>query len=431
MNLNSIKSRYTALIQKPMVRGTLWMLLAKGIRIVLQAAYFVIIARALGADQYGAFVGVTALVAIVSPFVGWGGGDILIKHVSRNRTLFNEYWGNALLILFASGGLFLVLLLLGAQLILPKTIPLTVILLIGLSDLIFLRILDTAIKAFIAVDMMSMAAKLGIFATLKNLVATLCFISFFDKPGLIIWASLYSLCTAISAVISVILISLKVGYPKISLSRIKPEITEGFYFSLSVSSQTLSNDIDKTMLARFSTLDATGIYAAAYRLIDVACVPINSLVAAAYAKFFQQGAAGISGTFKLAKRLCRSAGTYGITATIALIIFAPVVPYVLGNEYLGVIDALRWLSPIIFIRALQYFGADALTGSGFQGIRSAVQISFALLNVFLNLWLIPQYSWRGAAWATLIADGLVMLSLWLVLWFLNQKQLQNQKNISG
>ncbi len=429
MNLNSLKSRYTALIQRPMVRGTLWMLASKGIRLVLQAAYFVIIARALGPEQYGAFMGVTALVAIVAPFVSWGGGDILVKHVSRNRALFNEYWGNALLILFTSGVVFFVLVMLGARFIFPAKISLIVVLLFALSDLIFLRILDTAIKAFIAVEMFNMAAKIGIFSTLKNFVATLVFISFFDKPQLITWAWLYLVCTAISALISIILVSTKVGYPKISLSRIKPEIAEGFYFSISFSSQTISNDIDKTMLARYSTLDATGIYAAAYRLINVAFVPVSSLVATTYTKFFQQGVTGISGTLKLAKSLSRGAGAYGIAASVMLFIFAPIVPYLLGDEYVAVVEALRWLSPLIFIRALQYFGADTLTGSGFQGIRSAIQISFALLNVLLNLWLIPQYSWRGAAGATLITDCLLMLSLWLVVLLINQQQIKAKKNI--
>jgi hypothetical protein len=29
----------------------------------------------------------------------------------------------------------------------------------------------------------------------------------------------------------------------------------------------------------------------------------------------------------------------------------------------------------------------------------------------LNLWLIPTYSWRGAAWASLVSDGALVLGL--------------------
>ena len=77
------------------------------------------------------------------------------------------------------------------------------------------------------------------------------------------------------------------------LEAIVSELREGFYFSAGLSAQTIYNDIDKTMLARLGTLDATGIYGAAYRLIDVSFVPLSSLLAATYPIFFQKGTDGI------------------------------------------------------------------------------------------------------------------------------------------
>ena len=53
-----------------------------------------------------------------------------------------------------------------------------------------------------------------------------------------------------------------------------------------------------------------------------------------------------------------------------------------------------------------------MTGADFQGFRSCIQVVVALLNVCLNLWLIPGYSWRGAAWASLVSDGLLVLGTW-------------------
>jgi hypothetical protein len=35
-----------------------------------------------------------------------------------------------------------------------------------------------------------------------------------------------------------------------------------------------------------------------------------------------------------------------------------------------------------------------------------------LFNVLINLWIIPIYSWRGAAWTSLASDGLLAASLW-------------------
>jgi len=427
MNLGKLKPWIVSLSKNSLAKNTLWMLLAQGMRLVLQAAYFVIIARALGAEQYGAFVGATALVAILAPFASLGGGNLLIKNVSRNRGLFSEYWGNALFMIFVSGLALIVLVLCVAPFFLPKTIPVLLILLVSITDLIFTRLLDTAGQAFQAVFWLSKTAQLNILPQVTRLIAALALVNLFPNPGALEWSSLYLISTAISAVLGVLLVHCLLGSPKLAISRIKPEITEGFYFSVSLSAQTIYNDIDKTMLAGLSSLGATGIYAAAYRLIDVAFVPVKSLLAAAYTKFFQRGSAGIGGTIDFSKRLSPIAGIYGLTAGIGLFFLAPVIPNLLGDEYAGAVEALRWLAPLPLLKAMHYFAADTLTGAGFQGVRSAVQVIVAVFNALINLWLIPLYSWRGAAWSSLASDTFLMLCLWTMVAFLYRQQAQRLK----
>lgn len=427
MKLEKLKIWLNSLFRNSLAQNTLWMLLAQGMRLVLQAIYFVIIARSLGAEQYGAFVGVTAFVAILSPFVSLGAGFLLLKNVSINRALFSEYWGNSLLLNFASGLLFIAFLLLVSPLFLPKTISLLLVFLIAVNDLIFARILDTACQAFKAIMWFSKTTQLIILQQITRLMAALSLVSFFPNPSLIEWSFLYLISTAISTWVGVVLVHRSIGLPKVALSRIKPEITEGFYYSISASAQTIYNDIDKIMLARLSSLEATGIYATAYRLIDIAFVPVQSLLAATSARFFQRGTAGISGTINFSKRLLPIAGIYSASTGIGLLLFAPVIPYVLGNEYADAVEAIRWLAPLLFLKAMHYLAGDAVTGAGFQGGRSAVQVTVAVFNVLVNLWLIPLYSWRGATWSSLAADGLLLLSLWVMVIFLYQQQAQMLK----
>jgi O-antigen/teichoic acid export membrane protein len=397
------------------------MLLSQGLRLVLQAIYFVIIARILGAEQYGAFVGTTAFVAILSPFASLGIGNLLVKNVSRNRALFREYWGNALFTIAWSGLGLVIFVLAIAPLFLPETISYLLVFLVAVTDLFFYRIIDVSGQAFQSVLWLSKTAQINLLPNLTRLLAALVLINFFPKSGALEWSYLYLISTAISASIGVLLVCNSLGTPKLALSKIKPEITEGFYFSVGLSAQTIYNDIDKTMLARLATLEATGIYAAAYRLIDVAFVPVRSLLAAAYAKFFQHGVTGIGGSIKLAKRLLPFAGIYGAGAGIGLFLFAPIVPYLLGKEYSEAVEALRWLAPLPFLKAMHYFAADTLTGAGLQGVRSLVQAIVAVFNISLNLWLIPLYSWRGAAWSSLASDTFLMLSLWLLVAYLSKQ----------
>jgi O-antigen/teichoic acid export membrane protein len=208
----------------------------------------------------------------------------------------------------------------------------------------------------------------------------------------------------------------------LALSKFKPEIAQGFSFSISSSSLTAYNDIDKTLLARLSTLEATGIYAAAYRFINIAFVPTHSLLVASYPVFFRRGAVGIGGSLSFAKRLAPPVIVYSCVVVIGLLILAPVAPYILGNEYNLAVEAIRWLAPIPFLSAMHYLAGDILTGAGSQGVRSGIQIMAALFNVAMNLWLIPMYSWKGAAWSSLASEALLALSLWGVIFFYRRRQ---------
>jgi O-antigen/teichoic acid export membrane protein len=100
-------------------------------------------------------------------------------------------------------------------------------------------------------------------------------------------------------------------------------------------------------------------------------------------------------------------------------VIAPLLPLLLGPEYQEAVSAVRWLSLLPLLKAVHYFGADALTGAGHQGVRTGIQIGIAVVNLLLNLWLIPLYSWRGAALATLLSDGLMIVVIWASVWGLS------------
>ena len=123
--------------------------------------------------------------------------------------------------------------------------------------------------------------------------------------------------------------------------------------------------------------------------------------------------AGIEGSTAFARRLLIPATAYGAGAGIAIYLLAPLAPHILGPDFRGAVAALRWLAPIPLLSAFYYLPADALTGANAQGVRTAVQLFGALLNVVLNLFLIPAYSWRGAAWSTLATLAFLAAALWL------------------
>jgi O-antigen/teichoic acid export membrane protein len=283
--LKYLRSQIDRLLQQRIVRDTLWLLVGKGMRLVLQAAYFVIIARTLGVANYGAFVGTTALVGIVSPFVGVGIETLLLKNVAKDRSLVQEYWGNALWMVLVTGIGLMIALVLASPVALPAISPL----------------LNLSGRAFQAVDRLDMSAQINISVMFMKVLAAFSLMYFFATPNPLDWAWLYLASSIVSALSAAWLVHRLLGAPKLALNRILPELKEGFYFSISTSAYTVYNDIDKTMLARLSTLEATGIYAAAYRLIDVAFIPVISIAGAAYADFFRKGKDGIAATVAFAR----------------------------------------------------------------------------------------------------------------------------------
>ena len=426
--LQQLRIYIDLLKKKPLVRDTMWLIVGKGLGLVLQASYFVIIARTLGVEKYGEFVSITALVAIVFPFAGLGTEILMLKNVAKDRSLFSIYWGNSLVVTIVTAVVLITLTVILAPLLLHHSISPLAILIVGVSDLIFSSITSLSSRVFQAVDRLNISARISVFIMFNKVLAAIALLAFFPDPNDLEWIWLYSLSSMISALVSVTLVQRLVGSPAMELARIKSELTEGISFSISSSAYTIYSDIDKTMLAKLSTLKATGIYAAAYRLIDVAFIPVISIAGAAYADFFRKGKDGVNAAVTFAKPLVIITATYSFFAGIGLLLIAPFIPTILGEEYLPVVEALRWLAPIPMFRAMQHFGGDILSGSGFQNWRSAMETSIAVFNITINLWLIPLYSWRGAAWASLASDGLLMLCLWLlVLSFYWQEKYQLDK----
>jgi O-antigen/teichoic acid export membrane protein len=391
-----------------LARNTAWMVLGQGLRLVIQAIYFIEIARSLGVRNYGAFIGVVALVGIVYPFGSLGSGNLLVKNVSRDAGLFSVYWGRALAITSVFGMILFGVVLGLAKFALPPEIPRLLVALIAASDIFGLNIITQAGQAFQAFERLHWTAAMNVMMSAGRLAGALLLVAIHPRPSALQWGYIYFGSTAVIALLAALLVIGKLGTPKFRWNVLRSEICEGFYFSASQTAQTIYNDIDKTMLARLSTLEATGVYGAAYRLIDVSFVPVSALLWSAYPNFFRAGTHGISSSLGYAKPLLLRALGYSAAVCMVLLLCSGLVPYILGAEYALTAEALRWLAILPVFKALHYFLSDTLTSAGYQGIRTALQAGVAIFNVLLNLWIIPAYSWRGAAWSSIASDAALL-----------------------
>jgi O-antigen/teichoic acid export membrane protein len=387
------------------INTTFSMLLRSG----LQLGYFVIVARTLGPEEYGSFGATLAFIAIFAPYAMLGSGNLLIKHTSRNKEKFCTYWGSSLSVVLIMGALLTIFILFAYRYFLPTSINLGVVLLICLSDLFFTRFIDISSQALQSYEMISKMNQVQIItSSIKFASALLLLIPVFSHT-IDTWAIYYFISSLLGSIYAVNLVNRLLGKGVLDPRPILKEVSEGFYFSIGLSSSSIYNDIDKTMLSKYSTLEATGIYVAAYRLIDAAMTPLRALLTSLYTSFFAAGEKGVNGTIPIVRKMIPYSFGYGIIACGGMLLISGFMPSILGPEYQQTVLVLRLLSPIIVFRSIHNILGDSIAGAGLQGIRSANQIVVAIINICLNLYLIPLYGLFGAIGSSIVCDFLLLV----------------------
>jgi O-antigen/teichoic acid export membrane protein len=394
-----------------LVRDATHLSIAQGLRLFIQAAYFVLIARSLGPDSYGTFVTLVAMAGVLGPFSGMGTPNLFIKNVRSGKREAAVCWGNGLLLTVLSGTLFSVLMV-ATKYIVHLSTGLFGLVIVCISDLIFVKVTELAAFGFAASNRMKDTSILTVIVSLLRLIGIGVMVVVLHKVSLQQWTLVYLLTSVLGTLYVLFKGTQLWGRPRIQLTALREDVGEGVFFSIGSSATTVYNDIDKVMLSKLSDFASTGIYGAAYRIIDVSMSPVRSLVGAAYPEFFRRGVNGMTATYRYARSLISKSIIFGAVTFFGLWLCAPVLPHILGHQYEAAIPALRWLALIPFLRCIHVFLGDALSGAGFQRTRTGIQVFIALVNVGLNLLILPRYSWRGAAWTSLGCDAMLMGLFW-------------------
>jgi O-antigen/teichoic acid export membrane protein len=398
-----------------------WMFLGQGVSFGVQAIYFVLLARLLGADQYGIYVGAAAAVSLLSQYSTLGSNLVLIREVSRQTNRFPEYWGNVLMTTFSIGTLAAIgFAACGQWLVGPASA--SIIALVAAGECTCARLAEAGGQAFQAFEQLGLTALLSSLTNIARLIAAISMMLFLHHATVRSWV-IASLCVSVvSAATALVLVTMRLGWPRFSLRLLRERTLEGIGFSFAASTTSAYNDLDKAMLSRYGMLVANGIYSMAYRIVDMSCTPIRAVQAAAFPRFCQAGQNGTRAAIGLTRKLLGKTIPFGLLAAAVMFLIAPLVPSIAGESFAQSVTALRWLCLLPLFRSLHLGAGDTLTGAGYQRYRTGAQLAAASLNVGLNLWLIPAYSWHGAAWSSLITDGTLAASNWALLAWLMRRE---------
>lgn len=402
--MNRLKLAIENLKKSTLARNAGWMFLGQGLGFFSQALYFILLARLLGTAEYGVYAGTFAFVSLVAQYSTLGSDTVFLRYVSADRKKFRAYWGNCLtFILTLSMVLALILHLLGRYILNPASAAIVFPAAIGVC--FCTQIAFAAGRVFQAFEQLRVTATMNLLTNVLRLIAAAIMVSTLHHASARQWVLASLFVSLIGAIVAVGTVTFRLGLPIFKPSLIKLHAAEGLQYSFSQSTSSAYNDLDKTMLSHYGMNVANGIYAMAYRVVEIATIPIFSLRDAAMPRFFVEGSKGIKNSYALGRSLMMKALWLGLASAVGMFLVAPLIPYVVGHGFEQSVSALRWLCLIPFFRSIHQMTGAALTGAGLQKYRTTTQVIAAAFNFGLNLWLIPRHGWLGAAWASLLTDG--------------------------
>ncbi len=197
---------------------------------------------------------------------------------------------------------------------------------------------------------------------------------------------------------------------------------------------SLYNRVDGVMLERMlgpqGDLQA-GIYAAAYRLLDAGTMfafLLSGILLPLFARMRKESR-------DIWPVLKTSAGLmFSVSATAAVVGIFYAIPlmnalYTGADDYWGRVFAML-IGGFVFNALVYVYGSLLTAENRLRGL-NLIALAGVLLNVLLNLWLIPQHQAYGAALATLFTQGLVAAAhlLYAARVFSLQKRMAGQLGI--
>jgi O-antigen/teichoic acid export membrane protein len=421
VEMSFLRSELRGTRESPLFRSASWLLVGQGSGVLLQAAYFVVLARLLGPLEYGVFIGAFAFTGVVASYSTLGTGTLLLRYVSLNHKEFAVYWGNVLLVTGLLGAfLTCVLHLFGARILNPASAAL--VLMAAIANCFCAQLTTETARVFQTFQKMRSTALLSLLTSTMRTVAAIGMLLILHHASAWQWAVASTAVSAVGTLVAITVVTVRIGFPIFRPKLFLKHSAEGFSYSFATSAASVYNDIDKAILSHFDMNAANGIYTMAYRIVDIATIPIISIRDAVMPRLFQGGRAGLNGSSKLVRRLLTRSIIVSLFASAGMFFCAPLMPRIVSHSFDESVAALRWLCLIPVLRSIHQITGSALTGAGLQHYRTTTQLAVAAFNFALNLYLIPHLGWEGAAWSSLASDGALGILNWGILSFVGRRQ---------
>ncbi len=203
--------------------------------------------------------------------------------------------------------------------------------------------------------------------------------------------------------------------PNVSIVAMWSMAKKTWPFALLILLMTAYNKLDGIMLERLAnegTLEA-GIYAQAFRILDAGnsfAFLYAGLLLPMFARILHQNN-GLNELHALVDQACRLLiAPAGVVCVISLF-YSDWLMHLLYDEYAERSAlSLVWLMGSFVFLAVGYVFGTLITASSEMKALNWIAFATVLLNVVLNIWLIPDYGSEGAAFTSFVSLGFMAIS---------------------
>lgn len=384
-----------------------------GLRIALQAAFFVLLSRLVGPATLGAFTSLTAITTLISCLNGLGSEQLMLRSIeNKSFDIRREFGVCSTATLETAPILFLV----GYPIvywICSDSISWWGIISVLISDLIFTRVSIVVVNCLFASERNVLQLLCNIVLPIARLIFVGIATIFSIEVSVDYWCLVYSGTAFLSAMFSLAVFVRVLGFPE--FTRRGYSRTDGLLISLEYASMAAFRDLDKPVVDHSLGPTAAGLYAASFRIVDTAGVPVRAYLQATYLKYFRLVSNEKLGDFfryaliNLLVLFC-----LGGLVAVSLLFIAPYVPIILGKGYEATVSIIISISVYPILLGASGAGSDALRALGLQSVRMISLTITYVAYVPAIYYGSVGYGIYGAALARLGVQVLLCVTVWMI-----------------
>lgn len=391
--------------------------------IVGHSLAMIILARFLGPEQFGKLTILTTVISIGMVWIGLGSTEMLRRHVARDRSAYPTALGHLIVMVLSTSAVIGTGFAVGMSLMLevhpdPATNTLIIVLFIISNTLFFTMVSATEI-IFLSHDEVARANVVSSGAGILRAISALIACLGFGVNTLSSWAYWHFGFYLVSVILCMIAL-VPYGAPKLTVRT--EELFKGVSVSLTGLLMMLRQNADILVLSAVAPASVVGIYGVARRLVDTASVVSASMDRLIYSQFAVAGKNGPAATLPLAMKYAGISIVLCGSASLALFILAPFLPWIFGDRYTDAIPTLQILCWILILTSLQWLACDALNASDQHRYRLMAESVAGLTGTVALIGLTFYFGLAGTLTAVYVAGTLVAIALWSTLIWLANRQ---------